>query len=107
MVQPLVNRAGFWRRRKKPTESRRLLETTDKFCYYPPPIESRRLGTAHERGRPLRKILDLRLYITRAAGVANKCLFFQRALPHPPPASSVTATIVFTDRLRKSVQRDV
>ena len=33
--------------------------------------------------------------------------FFQRALPHPPPASSVTATIVFTDRLRKSVQRDV
>ena len=43
----------------------------------------------------------------RAAGVANKCLFFQRALPHPPPASSVTATIVFTDRLRKSVQRDV
>ena len=38
--------------------------------------------------------------ITRAAGVANKCLFL-------PPASSVTATIVFTDRLRKSVQRDV
>ena len=47
------------------------------------------------------------IYITRAAGVANKCLFFQRALPPPPPASSVTATIVFTDRLRKSVQRDV
>ena len=39
-----------------------LLETTEKFCYYPPPpTESRRLGTSHQRGRLLRKILDLRL----------------------------------------------
>ena len=44
-----------------PTESRRVSETTEKFCYYPPPTESRRLGTSHERGRLLRKILDLRL----------------------------------------------
>ena len=46
-----------------PTEPRRLLETTEKFCYHPPPpTESRRLGTSHERGRLFRKILDLRLH---------------------------------------------
>ena len=62
-------RVGFLRAREKcattppPTEPRRLSETTEKFCYYPPPTESRRLGTSHERGRPLRKILDLRLNI--------------------------------------------
>ena len=58
-----------------PTESRRLWEITGKFCYYPPPTASRRpwettensattppptesrrrLGTSHERGRPLGK----------------------------------------------------
>ena len=43
-----------------PTEWRRLSEMTEKFCYYPP-TESRRLGAAHERGRLLRKIVDLRL----------------------------------------------
>ena len=56
-----------------PTESRRLSETTDKFCYYPPPTESRRLGTSHERGRPLRKILDLRLHTTVTIGVVYRC----------------------------------
>ena len=44
-----------------PTESRWLAETTQNFCYYPPPTESRRLGTSHERGPLFRKILDLRL----------------------------------------------
>ena len=69
-----------------PTESRWLSETTEKFCYYPPPplnrvgfwrprkhaksattpppTESRRFGTSHERGRLFRKILDLRLIVT-------------------------------------------
>ena len=68
-----------------PTQPRRLSETTEKtnsattppphsiasafgdhgtkilLRTTPPPTESRRLGTSHERGRPFRKILDLRL----------------------------------------------
>ena len=41
---PPMNRAGFWRPRKNsattppPTEPRRILETTEKFCHYPPPL---------------------------------------------------------------------
>ena len=49
------SKLGLWRTA--------LLETTEKFCYYPPPLptESHRLGTSHERGPLFRKILDLRL----------------------------------------------
>ena len=67
---PPLNRDGFRRSENisatttpPPTESRRLPEITENFCYYPPPpTESRRPGTSHERG-PLRKILDLRLLL--------------------------------------------
>ena len=45
-----------------PTESHRLLETTENFCYYPPPPLNRVDMALHTKGGPLfRKILDLRL----------------------------------------------
>ena len=45
-----------------PTESRRLSETTENFCYYPPPPLNRVDMALHTKGGPLfRKILDLRL----------------------------------------------
>ena len=61
---PLMNRvaSGLWRGRKNESRAPHRLYGDYVFCYYPPPTESRRrLGTSHERGRPLRKILDLRL----------------------------------------------
>ena len=88
---PSLNRVGFgdpensattppptesrrlWRPQKilllppPPTESRRLWRSR-KNSATTPPTESRRLGTSHERGRLLRKILDLRL-------LSNTCYF--------------------------------
>ena len=53
---------GFWRPRPHWIASG--FGDHGKILLLPPPTESRRLGTSHERGRPLRKILDLRLVPT-------------------------------------------
>ena len=43
--------------------------------------------------------------ISHAADANNLFIFLTR--PRPPAASTLLSTIVFTDRLRKSIQRDV
>ena len=73
---PPLNRIGFSRSRKRDdgkilllpplTESHRLLEITEKFCYYPPPppLNCADMALHTKAGPLLRKILDPRLNCT-------------------------------------------
>ena len=68
---PPLNLIGFLRSRKNsattppPTESHRVFEITEKFCYYPlPPLNRVDMALHTKAGPLLRKILDLRLEVT-------------------------------------------